>query len=73
MCRIPGGDVPGQQPPPQGRRIAHAALLLAATREPVAEAGNEVALDEIARRAGVGNATLYRHFPTSADLLVKSF
>ncbi|WP_307830668.1 TetR family transcriptional regulator [Lentzea nigeriaca] len=27
----------------------------------------------MARRAGVGNATLYRHFPTSADLLVKSF
>ncbi len=26
-------------------------------------------LDEIARRAGVGNATLYRHFPTRRDLI----
>jgi AcrR family transcriptional regulator len=43
--------------------------LLAAARELVAEVGNEVALDEIARRAGVGNATLYRHFPTRAELL----
>jgi AcrR family transcriptional regulator len=36
----------------------------------LAEAGNDAALDVIARRAGVGNATLYRHFPTRADLLV---
>jgi AcrR family transcriptional regulator len=27
-------------------------------------------LDEVARRAGVGNATLYRHYPTRSDLLV---
>jgi AcrR family transcriptional regulator len=46
------------------------ARLLAAAREVLAEAGNEAALDVIARRAGVGNATLYRHFPTRADLLV---
>ena len=43
--------------------------LLAAARELVAEVGNEVALDEVARRAGVGNATLYRHFPSRAELL----
>jgi AcrR family transcriptional regulator len=43
--------------------------LLVAARELVAEAGNEVALDEVARRAGVGNATLYRHFPTRTELL----
>ncbi|WP_426510253.1 TetR/AcrR family transcriptional regulator [Dactylosporangium sp. McL0621] len=48
----------------------NAARLLAAARALVAEAGNEVALDEVARRAGVGNATLYRHFPTRGDLLV---
>jgi AcrR family transcriptional regulator len=29
-----------------------------------AEAGPDVSLDEIARRAGVGIGTLYRHFPT---------
>jgi AcrR family transcriptional regulator len=47
----------------------NASRLLAAARALVAESGNEVALDEVARRAGVGNATLYRHFPTRADLL----
>jgi AcrR family transcriptional regulator len=48
----------------------NAARLVAAARELVAEAGADVALDEVARRAGVGNATLYRHFPTRGDLLV---
>lgn len=32
--------------------------------------GLDVPLDEVARRAGVGNATLYRNFPTRADLIV---
>lgn len=44
--------------------------LLCAARELVAEQGAEVPLDEVAKRAGLGNATLYRHFPTRADLLV---
>ncbi|MFI7615871.1 TetR/AcrR family transcriptional regulator [Nonomuraea terrae] len=48
----------------------NATLLLTAARDLIAESGSEVALDEVARRAGVGNATLYRHFPTRADLLV---
>ncbi|MDG4824856.1 helix-turn-helix domain containing protein [Asanoa sp. WMMD1127] len=43
--------------------------LITATRELVAEFGSEVPLDEVARRAGLGNATLYRHFPTRAELL----
>jgi AcrR family transcriptional regulator len=47
----------------------NAARLLAAAREVLAESGNDAAYDAIARRAGVGNATLYRHFPTRADLL----
>jgi AcrR family transcriptional regulator len=33
--------------------------------------GAEVPLEEIARRAGVGIGTLYRHFPTRDDLLAK--
>ncbi|MCV7413659.1 hypothetical protein AWC05_04180 [Mycobacterium florentinum] len=44
--------------------------LLAAADELFAANGPQVALDEIARRAGVGNATLYRHFPDRRDLLV---
>lgn len=45
-------------------------LLLAAASELFEEHGHDVALDEVARRAGVGNATLYRNFPTRGDLLV---
>jgi AcrR family transcriptional regulator len=38
-----------------------------------AEQGLDVALDEIAQRAGIGNATLYRRFPTRADLIAAVF
>jgi AcrR family transcriptional regulator len=35
----------------------------------VAEQGAEASLEEIARRAGVGSATLHRHFPSRMALL----
>lgn len=44
--------------------------ILAAAKALFDEHGPDVALDEVARRAGVGNATLYRHFPTRQDLIV---
>ena len=43
--------------------------ILSAAREAFAEAGESTALEEIARRAGVGIGTLYRHFPTRQALL----
>lgn len=43
--------------------------ILEAAREAYAEAGPEASLNEIARRAGVGPGTLYRHFPSRAALL----
>jgi AcrR family transcriptional regulator len=43
--------------------------ILAAAREAFAEGGESTALEEIARRAGVGIGTLYRHFPTRQALL----
>ena len=43
--------------------------LLAAAREVFAECGESTALEEIARRAGVGIGTLYRHFPNRQALL----
>jgi AcrR family transcriptional regulator len=55
---------------PRADASRNVARLVATAREVLAEAGNDAALDVIARRAGVGNATLYRHFPTRADLLV---
>ncbi|MFH8403504.1 TetR/AcrR family transcriptional regulator [Streptomyces sp. NPDC018019] len=43
--------------------------IIGAAREAMVEFGAEIPLDEIARRAGVGNATLYRHFPDRLDLI----
>jgi AcrR family transcriptional regulator len=42
--------------------------ILAVAREVFGESGANASLDEIAKRAGVGPGTLYRHFPTRADL-----
>ncbi|MFC9898263.1 TetR/AcrR family transcriptional regulator [Nocardia sp. NPDC127579] len=45
------------------------AQVLAAAQQAFAEQGTSVSLAEIARSAGVGAGTVYRHFPTKADLL----
>jgi AcrR family transcriptional regulator len=42
--------------------------LLAAARDVFVELGADAPLDEVARRAGVGIATLYRRFPERASL-----
>ena len=44
-------------------------LLVAAARDAFAAEGIEVSVEEIARRAGVGVATLYRRFPTKEELI----
>ncbi|WP_327176062.1 TetR/AcrR family transcriptional regulator [Streptomyces sp. NBC_01335] len=61
--------------PPVGRRDAlrNRKLLRDTAREVFAEEGLDAPLDVIARRAGVGNATLYRHFPTRAALVDEVF
>ena len=43
--------------------------MIAAARDAFAEHGPEASLDDIARSAGVGSGTLYRHFPTRLALL----
>jgi AcrR family transcriptional regulator len=43
--------------------------ILSAARAVFVEDGPEASLDEVARRAGVGNATLYRHFGDREDLI----
>ena len=45
---------------------------IAAARTAIADAG-EVKLNAIARQAGVGQGTLYRHFPTREDLLAEVY
>lgn len=49
------------------------AALVEAARAIFAEQGLDAPLDEIARRAGTGNATLYRRFPTRGDLIAAVF
>jgi AcrR family transcriptional regulator len=44
--------------------------VLAAAKEVFAEFGVTAPLDEVARRAGVGNATMYRHFPTRREMVI---
>jgi AcrR family transcriptional regulator len=53
-------------------RQNHARLIAAATAA-FAERGAEAPLEDIARRAGVGIGTLYRHFPTRLDLQAAVF
>ncbi|MEW2451670.1 helix-turn-helix domain-containing protein [Streptomyces parvulus] len=47
--------------------------LLAVAGEAFAERGEGASLDDIARRAGVGVGTLYRHFPTRQALLEAAY
>src|SRR3954453_2221815 len=43
--------------------------LVAAGRQAFTEDDRSASLEDVARRAGVGIGTLYRHFPTRADLI----
>lgn len=45
------------------------AMILEAAKRLLTENGTGVSLEEIAQAAGVGNGTLYRHFPTRAALV----
>ncbi|MFB8245414.1 TetR/AcrR family transcriptional regulator [Streptomyces sp. NPDC001046] len=57
-------------PRPRADALRNRERIVTAAREMFVEHGPEVPLDEIARRAGVGNATVYRHFP-DRDALVR--
>ncbi|MBR8740694.1 TetR/AcrR family transcriptional regulator [Nocardiopsis sp. MG754419] len=47
--------------------------LLSAAKEEFARQGVDVSVRAIAARAGVGTATLYRHFPLRSDLIAAVF
>jgi AcrR family transcriptional regulator len=66
------------EPAPAARQLRADAAnnrgrILDAARTTFAERGIDAPLDEIARRAGVGNATLYRRFPTRELLVAAVF
>ena len=49
------------------------AALIKAAREIFAEQGVDAPLSAIAKRAGVGQGSLYRHFPTRGSIAVAAF
>ncbi|MGP2441179.1 TetR/AcrR family transcriptional regulator [Streptomyces sp. JW3] len=61
-----------RRPANDGPRAAarNRAALIAAAREIYAQSGLDAPLSAIARRAGVGQGVLYRHFPDRAALAV---
>ncbi len=67
--RLPAGaTLPLRSDAERNRRA-----LVRAARAVFGERGLDAPLDEIARRAEVGNATLYRRFPTRCALLAAVF
>lgn len=69
-CEVDCAPVPRKVTRPRADALRNRERIVTATRELIVEFGPEVALDEIARRAGVGNATVYRNFP-DRDTLVR--
>jgi AcrR family transcriptional regulator len=61
-------------PPPRARKPRADAernreRILEVAKQVFTRDGATASLDDIARRSGIGNATLYRHFPTRDDLI----
>ncbi|UQX01575.1 TetR/AcrR family transcriptional regulator [Streptomyces sp. RerS4] len=63
------GPAPTRTSKPRADAVRNRERILVAAREMFVEFGSQAPLDEIARRAGIGNATLYRHFPDRATLV----
>lgn len=59
----------GRAKPPRADAVRNRAKVLAAAETVFAEKGASASTDEIARLAGVGIGTVFRHFPTKESLL----
>src|SRR3954463_16836144 len=66
---VPSAPARPAKPAPRRDAQPNRARIIAAPRAAFQERGLEVGVDEIARRAGVGMGTLYRHFPTKDALI----
>jgi AcrR family transcriptional regulator len=65
-------DISTDTIPPRRMRadaLKNRARIIEAARIEVELGGTECSLDNVAKRAGVGPGTLYRHFPTREDLI----
>lgn len=54
---------------PRKDQVRNRQRLVAAARQAFVELGPEVSLETVARRAGVGTTTLYRHFPSKEEMV----
>jgi AcrR family transcriptional regulator len=54
---------------PRADSVRNREILMEAAKAGFTQVGAEVSLEEVARRAGVGIGTLYRHFPTRDALI----
>jgi AcrR family transcriptional regulator len=66
-------DVGPEARPLRGDAERNRAEIVRAAQELFAERGIDVAMEDIARHAGVGIATLYRRFPSRTDLVAVAF
>lgn len=68
---VSDGDEPvGRTPPKRADARRNERSLLDAAAAAFVESGVEAPVRDIAARAGVGMGTIYRHFPTRADLVI---
>jgi AcrR family transcriptional regulator len=70
--RVQLADAPAERPL-RADAVRNRTRLLEVARGAFEEHGADVSLEEIARTAGVGIGTLYRHFPTRDALLAAVF
>ncbi len=65
----PAAGAAAGERPMRADALRNHAKVVAAAREVFAQDGAQTSLEAVARRAGVGIGTLYRHFPTRQALL----
>ncbi|GLU50001.1 TetR/AcrR family transcriptional regulator [Nocardiopsis ansamitocini] len=69
----PTGEPPAGTPGLRADALHNRTRILETAREAFSTTGLDVSMAEIARRSGVGIATLYRRFPTKEALVTEAF
>ncbi len=69
ICLMPSKRPPSPARKPRADARLNRERILSVAREAFSRSGANASLDDIAKEAGVGPGTLYRHFPTREDLL----
>src|SRR6202045_3038881 len=67
--RMPAKHLKSRSRKPRADAQRNRARILDIAKEAFTRLGANISLDDVARQAGVGSGTLYRHFPTRDALL----